>query len=287
VSAQKQRDVSEWWSNNPQTYGDLHGEALHAGVQTTVGDTEFFKHADRTFFGWNRHLHHQQPFDRLFPYDRFRGKRVLEIGCGMGAMAALWAAQGAEVTAVDLAPFSVEMTRRRLSIMGLPGKVIEADGRTLPFTDAEFDYVYSWGVLHHSPDLAHSLREMMRVLRRDGEFGLMLYHRHSLFYAWRIRYREGFLHNESDFLDPVSLSSRYTDASEAEGNPHTWPVTRSELRRVLGLYSSDLRFRVLGSEIDHILNMMLPGLGRIMPQWALKPWARRFGWSLWFSGTRG
>ena len=286
MSAERSREVSGWWSSNPQTYGDLHGKASHGGAQTTVGDAEFFEHADRTFFRWNQHLHHKQPFDRLFPYERFRGKRVLEIGCGMGAMAALWASRGAEVTAVDLAPRSVEMTRRRLSLMGLAGKVIEADGRTLPFSDGEFDYVYSWGVLHHSPDLALSLREMMRVLRRNGEFGLMLYHRHSLFYAWRVRYREGFLHNESDFLDPVSLSSRYTDASEAEGNPHTWPVTRSELRRVLGSYSSDIRFRVLGSEVDHILNMMLPGLGRITPRWALKPWARRFGWSLWCCGTR-
>jgi len=283
----KAREVSDWWSSNPQTYGDLHGKGLHAGLQSNVGDAEFFEHADRTFLGWNRHLHDKQPFDRLFPYGRFRDKRVLEIGCGMGAMAALWAARGAEVTAVDLAPFSVETTRRRFSMMGLQGTVIEADARMLPFADGEFDYVYSWGVLHHSPELARSLREMMRVLRRDGEFGLMLYHRRSLFYAWRIRYREGFIHNESDFLDPVMLASRYTDASEAEGNPHTWPVTRSELRRVLGLYCSDIRFRVLGSEINHILDMMLPGLGRFMPQWALKPWARRFGWSLWSFGTRG
>src|SRR4029079_3129869 len=101
-----------------------------------------------------------------------------------------------QVTAVDLAPFSVEMTRRRFSIMGLTGTIMQADGRTLPFEPGEFDYVYSWGVLHHSPDLANSLREMMRVLRTGGEFGLMLYHRRSLFYLWRILYREGFVHAE-------------------------------------------------------------------------------------------
>ena len=282
----KASGVAGWWSKNPQTYGDLHGHALYGGELGAKGDRAFFENADRNLFEWNRHLHAKQPFDRLFPFERFRAKRVLEIGCGMGAMASLWAQQGAQLTAVDLSPFSVEMTRRRFSLMGLSGRILEADGRTLPFDQDEFDYVYSWGVLHHSPNLTLSLREMMRVLKPGGEFGLMLYHRRSLLYLWRIWYREGFIHNERDFLDPLQLASRYTDGSEAEGNPHTWPVTRSEVRQMLGPYSSGLRFRVLGMELDHMLNMMLPGVGRAFPRWALKPWARRIGWSLWSEGNR-
>lgn len=284
---EKAKDVSEWWSTNPQTYGDRHGAPLYGDQRDSFGDAQFFEHADRTFLGWCKTLHDKVPFDSIFPYGAYRGKRVLEIGCGMGAMASLWAKQGAEVTAVDLAPFSVEMTRRRFSMMGLAGKIVEGDGRVLPFEDGEFDYVYSWGVLHHSPDLAKSLREMMRVLRVGGEFGLMLYHRRSFFYLWRILYREGFVHSERSFLDPVALSSRYTDASEAEGNPHTWPVTRSELRGMLGPYTSDLQFRVLGEEVGDMLSMMLPGLDRVLPRWALKPWAERLGWSLWSFGVRG
>jgi SAM-dependent methyltransferase len=287
MKPEKARDVGEWWSSHPQTYGDQHGTTQYGHDQDALGDPQFFAHADRTMFEWNAPLHGNVPFDRIFPYERYRGKRVLEIGCGMGAMAGLWAKQGAQVTAVDLAPMSVAMTRRRFATLGLHGAVVQSDGRTLPFEDGAFDYVYSWGVLHHSPDLARSMHEMMRVLRRGGEFGLMLYHRHSFYYLWRIRYLEGFLHDESRFLDPVALSSRYTDAAEAEGNPHTWPVTRAELRAMLGPCSSDLAFRVLGTEVDEVLDFMLPGFGRFMPRWALKPWARRLGWSLWSSGTRG
>jgi SAM-dependent methyltransferase len=287
MSAELHSEVSNWWSNNPQTYGDLHGKPLFDGDRTALGDAAFYARADQAFIEWNRPLHGDAPFDRLFPYAEFKGKRVLEIGCGMGAMASLWARQGAEVSAVDLAPFSVKMTRQRFALLGLQGQIQEADGRALPFDDGAFDYVYSWGVLHHSPDLGQSLREMMRVLKPGGRFGLMLYHRHSLFYLWRIRYREGLVHGEREFLDPVALSSRYTDGSEAEGNPHTWPVTRPELRRLLGPFSDRLDFRVLGTEVDELFDSMLPGFGRLLPRWAIKPWARRLGWSLWTDGTRG
>lgn len=285
MSSAPEKDVSAWWSNNPQTYGDLHGKPRFGGDVSEFGNTAFFDAADREFFTWNATLENKVPFDRIFPYERYRGMRVLEIGCGMGCMASLWARQGGQVTAVDLAPFSVEMTTKRFALMGLTGTILQADGRALPFDDGEFDYVYSWGVLHHSPDLAQSLREMMRVLKRGGEFGLMLYYRHSLFYIWRILYREGFVHNESDFLDPIALSSRYTDASEAEGNPHTWPVTRSELRGMLAPYANDLKFCGVGTETDHMLNLML-GYGRFLPRWVLEPWERRWSWSLFSSGIR-
>lgn len=65
------------------------------------------------------------------------------------------------------------------------------------------------------------------------------------------------------------------------------PQTRAELRCLLGHYTVNVGFRVMGEEVDRILNMMLPGLGRVLPAWAMKPWAESFGWSLWSFGVRG
>jgi SAM-dependent methyltransferase len=268
------------------TYGATHGETNYAEASVERGSRDFFELADRRFYSWNTPLHDHRPFDRLFPYDKYRGKKVLEVGCGMGAMTMNWARAGAQVTAIDLTPTAVEQTQRRLEIFGLKADVRQADGRKLPFENGEFDYVYSWGVLHHSPDLDQSIAELMRVAKPGGGFGVMLYHRHSFLYAYMVRFLEGFLHYENRFLDPLALASRYGDGAREEGNPHTWPITKSEARALFGKFSRDTKIDVLGTDLDSIFPYVIPGLGEFLPAWFKKPWARRFGWSLWMHGHR-
>jgi ubiquinone/menaquinone biosynthesis C-methylase UbiE len=274
-------EVREWWAEHPMTYGDVHGESAES-----VGTPEFFAEVDARFLDWNRPLHGERPFERIFPYDRHRGGTVLEVGCGMGTMASCWARQGARVTAVDLNPTAVTQTRRRFELLGLEGDVRQADARRLPFDDGTFDYVWSWGVLHHSPDLGQSLRELLRVTRPGGGYGVMVYHRRSLLHWYMTRYVEGFLHMESRFLSDVELASRYGDAAREEGNPHTWPVTRRELHALLSAAGATVNIRVLGTDLDSVLRLMLPGVGDLLPAALKKPWARRFGWSLWAHGHR-
>ena len=266
------------------TYGDVHGAASYGDTKLELGTQEFFDQVDRRFYDWNQPLHGARPFDRIFPYTEHSGGQVLEVGCGMGTMAINWARSGAAVTAVDLNPTSVRQTRRRFEIEGLEAEVLEADGRSLPFDDASFDYAWSWGVLHHSPALESSLAELTRVVRPGGGIGLMLYHRRSFLHWYLTEYVEGFLHMERRFLSPLELASRYGDAGREEGNPHTWPVTAAEVERMLGSSCAEIRSRVLGTDLDGVLAAILPGLDRAVPRWAKKPWARRFGWSLWFDG---
>jgi len=269
------------------TYGTIHGSADYAGKKIEMGSREFFEQLDQEFYGWNSNLHATRKFDRLFPYDEYaNGARILEIGCGMGTMAMNWALNGSNVTAVDLNLTSIEQTRQRFDLFGLNGDIRQMDANELEFADETFDYVYSWGVLHHSPDLAKSLREMMRVLRKGGGFGLMLYSRQSIFYSYKIRYLEGFLHLENRFLSPLELASRYTDAAEKEGNLHTWPVTVSELRTMLSPDAKDLKFRRFGEEVGDIFKYLLPGVALLLPRWVTQPWRRHFGWSIWANGHK-
>lgn len=280
-------EIRQWWTDNPMVYGSVHGRADYSGQAFELGTIEFFRRVDDEFYSWNSSLHDSRHFDRLFPYDRYaKGARVLEIGCGMGTMAMNWAQNGTDVTAVDLNPVAIAQTRRRFELLGLKGEVRLADGNTLPFDDSAFDYVYSWGVLHHSPDLQLSLAEMMRVLRPGGEFGLMLYNRRSIRYWYRMRYLEAFLHFENRFLGPLELASRYTDGEEAEGNPHTWPVTQEEVGTMLGDRVADVQARLLGAELDEIFKRLVIGWGLALPLRVRKAWARRYGWSLWMSGLR-
>lgn len=278
--------VAKWWADNPMTYGSSsHGGTEIQGQSLSVGTAEYFTEVDREFARWNEHLHEDRLFSRIFPYERYVGGQVLEVGCGQGTMASTWARAGAVVTAVDLNPQAVEQTTRRFELFDLDGTIRSADGRELPFADDSFDYVYSWGVLHHSDDLNRSLSELMRVLRPGGGFGVMLYNRQSFMQWWIIQYFEGFVHDESRFLDRLRLTSRYTDGWDQEGNPHTWPVTRQELRDFWRGRSKDLRVAVLDRGVG-VWWYLPPRLSGLMPMKLQRPLARRFGWSIWAFGTK-
>ena len=237
---------------------------------------------------WNAPLHlPDAPFGRLFPYTRFKGARVLEVGCGMGTMAMHWAKQGAKVSAADLNPVAVAQTRERLRLFDLPARVLQADGGALPFADGTFDYVYSWGVLHHSPDLDSSIAELLRTLRPGGEFGVMLYNRHSLRQRYLVEYLEGVLHGESRFLNPLQLASRYSDGAVEEGNPHTWPVTRQEMIEMFSRHVSSVDVLTFGDkELQNTFKLVMPLLWKLVPDAIVSAWARRLGWSLWISGRK-
>lgn len=116
-------------------------------------------------------------------FARFEGARdldLLEIGVGLGADHQRFAEAGARLTGIDLTPRAVEHTRRRFALFGLKSELGVADAEALPFPDESFDVVYSWGVLHHSPDTPRALDEVWRVLRRGGRARVMIYHKRSL-----------------------------------------------------------------------------------------------------------
>jgi ubiquinone/menaquinone biosynthesis C-methylase UbiE len=107
------------------------------------------------------------------------GLRVLEVGVGPGNDFVNWPRHGAIATGVDLTEAGVALTRERLALEGLQADVVQADAERLPFPDATFDLVYSYGVLHHTPDTARAVAEVWRVLKPGGTARLMLYHHPS------------------------------------------------------------------------------------------------------------
>ena len=150
-----------------------------------------------------------------------RGLDVLEIGCGVGTDTVRFARSGARVTAVDLSETAVALTAERLTDEGLEGDVREADAESLPFADGAFDLIYSWGVLHHTPDTARAIREVERVLRPSGEARIMLYNSRSFFAAgvWA----------RSMFRSRRALSPAESLATGLE-SPGTKAYTRNEVR---------------------------------------------------------
>jgi hypothetical protein len=115
----------------------------------------------------------------------------------------------------------------------------------------------------------------------------MLYNRHSVLSKILVGWAEGFVNMENLSLDALELSSRYGDGARQEGNPHTWPVTKREIRRDLMPQFGDLQIKTLGTDVPEALNTWLPGLTRrAMTETMIKSLARRWGWSLWMTGEK-
>jgi len=174
-SVEVQRGNSAWWTRNPMAYdwtGKIKLPRFSQGWYEAI-DAEFL-YGSRLFATW------QQPFDRIIPIPQLRGARVLEIGCGMGLHTQTMAAAGAEVTAIDLTSTAIEATSRRLALMGLRAQVLQCDAENLPFMTGAFDFVWSWGVIHHSSRTVRIVREIARVLNKAGACRVMVYNREGM-----------------------------------------------------------------------------------------------------------
>lgn len=169
-----QAESKGWWEANPMSYD------WHKTLKQSEGTREFYEEVDRRFFSSSPFYRGRQPFEKWIPLDRIRGKHVLEIGCGLGTHAQLLSESGCDLTCIDLTEKAVENTRRRLQLRGLHADIRRMDAETMDFADGEFDFVWSWGVIHHSSDTERIVRQVFRVLKPGGEFRLMVYHRRSL-----------------------------------------------------------------------------------------------------------
>lgn len=145
-------------------------------------------------------------------FNKFFNKRTLEIGIGLGADHQKLAESGAILYGIDLTERAIMHTKKRFEIFGLSSTLQVADAENLPFSDNSFDMVYSWGVLHHSPNTVKAVSEVRRVLNIGGTAKIMIYHKYSIvgFMLW-VRY--GLLR----FKPNTSLETIYDKYLESPG----------------------------------------------------------------------
>ncbi|MBV9987979.1 MAG: class I SAM-dependent methyltransferase [Chitinophagaceae bacterium] len=131
-----------------------------------------------------------EPYIKSFAgFESSGGKRVLEIGVGLGADHQQFAKAGADLYGIDLTERAIANTKKRFSLFGLKSSLSVGDAEALKFEDNFFDIVYSWGVIHHSPDTPRAVSEIFRVLKPGGEARVMIYHKKSIIgYMLWIRY---------------------------------------------------------------------------------------------------
>lgn len=171
---QVQERNRSWWNRMPMSY-DWRDK-----ISLTEGTPEFYEEVDARFYSSSPFYRAAQPYGRLIPFEHLKGKRVLEIGCGLGLHSQLISQAGASLTAIDLTPRAVELTSKRLALKNLKADVRVMDAEEMEFASAEFDFVWSWGVIHHSARTERIVSEVFRVLKPGGEFRSMVYHKRSI-----------------------------------------------------------------------------------------------------------
>ncbi len=139
-----------------------------------VGSREYFDEVEQRkhFVEWH--------IPGFAQFERWKGRRVLEVGCGIGTAAVNFVRAGADYTGVELSKASLDLTRQRFEVYGLTGALKLCNAEELSkHVDRNYDMVYSFGVIHHSPNQRAIVEEIRKVIKPAGEFRCMLYAKNS------------------------------------------------------------------------------------------------------------
>ncbi len=158
--------VQEYWDRRPCNI-------RHSRLD--VGTREYFDEVEARKYFVEPHI------PGFAEFDRWRGARVLEVGCGIGTDAVNFARAGADYTGVELSEASLALTRKRFEVFNLSGTLLSCNAETLgsTFSPNSFDLVYSFGVIHHTPNQRAVVEEIRKVIKSDGLFRFMLYAKNS------------------------------------------------------------------------------------------------------------
>ena len=133
------------------------------------------------FLSETKNRYYLEPYIKSFAeFEKFRGLDVLEIGVGFGSDHSQIAEQQPKtLTGIDLTERAIENTKTRFKTLGLNSSLHIDNAESLSFESNSFDAVYSWGVLHHSPNTEKCFEEIFRVLKPNGFAKIMIYHKNA------------------------------------------------------------------------------------------------------------
>ena len=260
--------VSEYWNARPCNI-------RHS--PKPVGSREYFEEVEaRKYF-----VEHHIP--RFAEFGRWQGKKVLEIGCGIGTDTISFARNGAQVTAVDLTEKSLELARQRARVFGLDDRATFLQANAEKLSDyvpvQPYDLVYSFGVIHHTPHPDRVLEEIRKYVTPESTVKIMVYNRWSWKVLWIL-----FVYGKGQFWKLNRLIAEYSEAQT--GCPVTYSYSRAGGRRWLEQHG----FRVTDVMVDHIFPYSIPEYVqyqyrkvwylRWMPNFLFRAMERAFGWHL-------
>lgn len=223
-------------------------------------------------------------------FEKARNKKLLEIGVGAGVDFLQWVKNDAHATGIDLTKAALVVTKERLNLLSIEQKkytLLQADAENLPFEGNTFDIVYSWGVLHHTPDTLKALSETFRVLAPGGVLKIMLYHLPS-WTAFLLWLQHGLLRGKP-FLSFHKALFHYLES------PGTKAYTGSQgykLMASLGFENIDIKIKLSAGDLLNIepskkyQSPLYRLAWKFYPRWFVKMCGDRFGLELLIKATK-
>lgn len=240
----------------------------------TIGSKEYFDEVERRKYFVEPHI------PAFAQFEQWRGKRVLEIGCGIGTDTMNFARAGAKVTAMDLSDKSLEIARHRANIYGLTNiHFLHGNAEELSsFLPVEpYDLIYSFGVIHHTPNPERVIDELRRYCQSNTVLKVMVYHRNS-WKALEILLREG----RGAFWKISELVERHSEAQT--GSPVTYTYTPKSVRKLVdGFWVDSISIEhIFPYEVDDYVQYryVRAWFFRYLPESVFRWLEKHLGWHL-------
>ncbi len=155
-------DVRTYWDRQPCNI--RHGRA-------PVGTREYFDQVEQRKYFVEPHI---PPFA---DFPRWKGKKVLEIGCGIGTDSINFARAGADLTVLELSGETLAICKKRFEVFGVRARFLTGSVEELSsiVPVERYDLIYAFGVIHHTPNPRRGVEEIMKYMGPGSELRLMLY----------------------------------------------------------------------------------------------------------------
>lgn len=247
-------EVQEQWDNNPCGSHYAKGAPEHT--------LDWFLEVERY-----RYEEYAPWMFETMEFAQHSGKRVLEIGGGMGTDHAQFAKHGAITTDIDLSSGHLALAQENFRLRGLAGTFVHHDAEALPFPDASFDVVYSNGVIHHTPNTQRVVDEIYRVLKPGGKAIVMVYAENSLHYWRNLVTVLGLRQHLLDTFSVGEIMSRHVEITENDARPLVKVYTKQRLKKLFARFGriSVVQRQMVAAEVPRFLSWIpLPLLGKMM-----------------------
>lgn len=264
--AQKISEVKDFWDRRPCNI-------RHS--TKAVGSREYFEEVQARKYFVEPHI------PEFAQFEQWTGKKVLEIGCGIGTDTMNFARHGAQVTAVEFSEKSLEIARQRAEVYGFQDKIRFYLGNAEELTSflplEPYDLIYSFGVIHHTPNPERVIKQLHHYVHPGSTIKIMVYYRHSWKVFWILM-----TYGKGQFWQLKEMVARHSEAQT--GCPVTYTYTKQEAKQLLD------GFKVKELRVDHIFPYRISDYVQYRYvknwyfRWLPREWfrwlERHFGWHL-------